>query len=38
MKVGHTGAMRGRPQEVLCSVYFLSYNGIGSPYGNKLII
>ena len=28
-------AMPGRPQEVLCSTYFLSYNGIGALYGNN---
>jgi len=29
--------MRDRPQEVLCSAYFLSYNGIGALYGNNLV-
>jgi len=29
--------MCGRPQEVLCSAYFLLYNGIGALYGNNLV-
>ena len=29
--------MRCRPQKVLFSVDFLSYNGIGAIYGNNLV-
>jgi len=30
-------AMRGRPQEALCSALFLSYNSIGVLFGNNLV-
>src|SRR6218665_1912137 len=31
----HRRAMRGRPQEVLCSAYFLLYKGIGALCGKS---
>src|SRR6218665_159844 len=34
---GHRRDMRGRPQEVLCSAYFVSYNGTGALYGNNRV-